>query len=109
MRDWNQKNRDEKIKLWLEGKHDGLRGQTATAHWLRDYLLDECKYKCYRCGWGERNPTTGRIPLELEHKDGDFRNNKKSNLEILCPNCHALTATYKGANKGKGRPRHKYF
>lgn len=44
------------------------------------------------------------IPLELDHIDGDHRNNSKSNLRIICPNCHAQTPTYKGKNKGRGRP-----
>ena len=109
MREWNQKNREIKIQLWLNGKHDALRGKTATAHWLRDYLLEQCEYKCQECGWGKVNPHTGKIPLELEHIDGDFTNNKKDNLIVLCPNCHSLTSTYKGANKKKGRPRAKYY
>lgn len=39
------------------------------------------------------------IPLELEHKDGNHNNNHLSNLCLLCPNCHALTSTYRGKNK----------
>jgi hypothetical protein len=27
----------------------------------------------------------------------------KAGLEILCPNCHSLTPTYGGLNRGKGR------
>jgi hypothetical protein len=101
--------RDEKVKLWLDGK-DVLttRGKTSTAHWIRDYLLEQCENKCSKCGWGEINPHTGKIPLELEHKNGNFLDNRPENLEILCPNCHSLTSTYKGANK-KGRPRSKYY
>ena len=102
--------RDEKISLWLEGKEVlTTRGKTGTAHWIRDYLLEESGHKCSKCGWGEINPLTGKVPLELEHIDGDFTNNERSNLEILCPNCHSLTATYKGANKNNGRPRSKYY
>lgn len=41
------------------------------------------------------------IPLELDHLDGDPENNRKENLRLICPNCHAQTATYKGKNKGK--------
>ncbi len=39
------------------------------------------------------------IPLELHHKDGDNTNNELDNLELLCPNCHALTDNYRGRNK----------
>lgn len=39
------------------------------------------------------------IPLEAHHKDGDKKNNYLYNLEILCPNCHALTDTYKIKNR----------
>ncbi len=56
-----------------------------------------------RCGWCERNPATGRVPLELEHVDGDWRNARPENLLLLCPNCHALTPTFKALNKGRGR------
>ena len=41
------------------------------------------------------------IPLELEHTDGDKRNNTIENLRILCPNCHAQTDTYRGLNIGR--------
>ena len=39
------------------------------------------------------------IPLELHHIDGDNTNNKLENLQILCPNCHAQTDTYRGLNR----------
>ena len=55
------------------------------------------------------NPYTGKIPLEVDHIDGDYTNNNENNLTLLCPNCHSLTPTYKGANSGRGRKtRHKY-
>lgn len=43
------------------------------------------------------------IPLEIDHIDGNSENNSEENLRLICPNCHSLTATYKGANRGKGR------
>lgn len=69
----------------------------------KNYLIEKYGNKCMECGWGEKNPTTNKIPIELEHIDGDSTNNNLSNLKLLCPNCHSLTPTYKGANKGNGR------
>jgi RNase P subunit RPR2 len=40
-----------------------------------------------------------KIPLELDHIDGNSSNHKFENLRMLCPNCHAQTDTYRGANK----------
>ena len=37
------------------------------------------------------------------YKDGNYRNNEEYNLELLCPNCHSLTQSYKSLNNGNGR------
>ena len=101
----NDLKRAEKVKLWLEGKHNGMRGTTQTATFIKQYLRDTRGDKCEKCGWDEVNPYTNKVPIELEHKDGDFKNNKIENLELLCPNCHSLTNTYRALNMGNGRPR----
>ena len=52
--------------------------------------------KCYGCDLTE---WMGRpIPIELEHKNGDSTDNRLENLTLLCPNCHALTETYRAKN-----------
>lgn len=61
----------------------------------RHNLLD---YKCQNCGC-DGNWQGGLISLEIDHIDGDNSNNELSNLRYLCPNCHALTETYRGKNK----------
>ena len=43
------------------------------------------------------------IPLELDHINGDSTDNRIENLRILCPNCHALTDTYRGRKLAKCR------
>ena len=55
-------------------------------------------YQCCNCGC-DGHWQDGIITLELHHKDGNNHNNEISNLEYLCPNCHALTDTYCGKNK----------
>ncbi|MEU6666235.1 HNH endonuclease [Streptomyces sp. NPDC046727] len=58
--------------------------------------------RCALCGiepvWlGER------LPLEVDHVDGNWRNNRVENLRFLCPNCHSTTDTYRGRGKGRAR------
>ncbi|MFI6352075.1 HNH endonuclease signature motif containing protein [Streptomyces sp. NPDC050743] len=43
------------------------------------------------------------LPLEVDHIDGDWRNNSVENLRFLCPNCHSTTDTYRGRGKGRAR------
>lgn len=109
----NQCHREFAHKLWIERwknkEETGVRGEYLISNHIRNYLLEKYNNKCARCGWGEINPYTGKVPLEVEHIDGNFRNNSEENLILLCPNCHSLTSTYKGANMGNGRKsRRKY-
>lgn len=55
---------------------------------------------CEICGWAERSPD-GRLPLELDHLNGDVHDNRLENLRILCPNCHSLQPHYRGRNRRK--------
>ena len=94
----------EYIKRWKAGLETGLIGNNwiePSAH-IRRYIFEKFNHKCSQCGWAEINPFTGTLPLEIEHIDGDSLNNKEENLTLLCPNCHSLTRTYRGANKGHG-------
>jgi uncharacterized CHY-type Zn-finger protein len=67
----------------------------------RRYLMKTRGHQCEVCSITEWNdlPT----PLELDHIDGNASNNIRTNLRLICPNCHAQTSTYKAKNKGNGR------
>ena len=93
------------IEAWLAGTVSGMGTWANVSSHVRHYLLN--KYgACVVCGWAERNPVTGKIPLHIDHIDGDWRNNRPENLRVLCPNHHALTANYGALNRGNGRPYH---
>ena len=97
------------INKWKKGLKNGLKGKYQVSNHIRHYLLIKYNYSCAKCGWNKINPHTGICPLEIEHIDGNYLNNSESNLIILCPNCHSLTSTYKGANIGHGRKERKQY
>ena len=97
------------IERWLNGEENGMKGEYGLSSHIKRYLLEKHNYCCEKCNWGEVNEHTHTIPLEIHHIDGDYTNNKEENLQVLCPNCHSLTETYKAHNK-KGRTgREKYY
>lgn len=70
---------------------------------LKARLFEEKLKKpmCELCGWSQK-ALDGRIPVELDHINGDRFDNRLENLRILCPNCHSLQATHRGKNKKRG-------
>jgi hypothetical protein len=55
--------------------------KTQTAKWIRDYMIETYGEKCMFCDWSEINPYTGKVPIELSHKDGNFMNNCRENIK----------------------------
>jgi hypothetical protein len=97
---------EQTISKWKTGHVKGYTGKTMqVSSWLRKYLFDKFDSKCHMCGWCEINPTTNKIPLEVNHIDGDASNTVEENLELICPNCHSLTPNFRALNKNSKRNR----
>lgn len=100
MKCFNTSRLSEKVREWKDGTWDGSEGKggclSAT---IRKYLLNKANNKCSSCGWGETNKYTGLVPLQIHHVDGNFKNNKEDNLQVLCPNCHSLTNNFGARQK----------
>lgn len=68
---------------------------------VRIKLLKE-GYKEYRCECCKLDNWMGiPISLELHHIDGNRYNNTLENFQLLCPNCHAQTDSWRGKNSTK--------
>ena len=88
--------REQQASTFDTARSDSLR---------KKHLLKERGHICESCkgtAWQGRP-----IPLELDHTDGNSDNNDRNNLRLICPNCHALTPTYKCRNIGRAGTRGK--
>lgn len=77
-------------------KHQQLKNieNYSRPHNMKKHLIIERDHACENCKLTE---WLGQpITLELEHSDGNKYNNDRSNLKLLCPNCHSQTKTWRG-------------
>lgn len=87
------------LKDGKQGEESGIIGKDKIATAVKIYLREKFNNSCQKCGWNQINYFTGLVPLQIHHIDGDCLNNKEENLQLLCPNCHALTENFGSRNK----------
>jgi len=83
-------NKGKEIKMF-----DGLRNKEA----IKKRLLKERGYKCEGVDCGLSTWKGQVLCLEVDHIDGNNRNNTRSNLRLLCPNCHSQTPTWRNRKR----------
>jgi 5-methylcytosine-specific restriction endonuclease McrA len=101
---WNKdKNRhiDERIRnrcIYNTDEKIFIENSPASISIVRKYLQskENFQHECYICKLKEW--LNQKIPLELDHINGNNRDHREENIRFLCPNCHALTSNYAGKN-----------
>ena len=93
-----RKGSSKPIKAAEEITNFLVNGRNCRSSHLRIRLIREKlkQAKCEMCS--STNWLEQPIPLELDHINGDTADNRLENIRLLCPNCHALTPTYRGKN-----------
>ena len=84
------------LNVFLSGEYNA--SNSAIKERLKDLGIKQC---CSECGIDTWNGK--KIPLELDHINGNSKDNSGENLRLLCPNCHSLTDTWRGKNINTGK------
>ena len=109
------KERMEKLNLFFTKRNSMYYNKDNTALSLEKILIKDSEYnrtklktrlvkeglkeyKCECCGISEWNGKP--LTLQLHHINGIHNDNRLSNLQLLCPNCHSQTENF--GTRGRG-------
>lgn len=97
---WNKDNHSPRLNRRIPIDEICIEGSYYQSYKLKKRLFEAGLKQpaCELCGWAEKSKD-GRIPVELDHVNGNHHDNRIENLRILCPNCHSLQPTHRGRNK----------
>ena len=100
--DWDTLNKGAtKIKKSLERWYVKAdirvqNGEPLCDETTKKYLIEKHGHECWECGVTEWRGE--KLHLEMDHIDGNNKNNDIGNIRILCPNCHSITPTWRYKN-----------
>lgn len=100
--------KEKLVEQWKNGEISGTDSGGYQRSFIRYYLFKKNDCRCEKCGFSGENPYSKLSILQVHHIDGNSLNNDESNLQLLCPNCHAMTENYGRLNKNSNRKsKHK--
>ena len=95
-------------KDWIAEQNNKSRYTLVEADWntigwdtKRKRVIIDQDNKCAECDLQDWRGH--KLSLEVDHIDGDNKNDTRENLRALCPNCHSCTSTWRGRNVSKNR------
>lgn len=98
---------EENVTKWKNGEISGHTQRYKVSGFVKRYLFEKTNYCCEECGCNLVNKYTGNSILQIHHKDGNAANTREENLEVICPNCHAMTENFGSRNKNSVRTYRK--
>lgn len=103
---WNNKNNFKGKKFdEILIEHSPIKNNNHLKEKLLKSGLKERRCENPECGLTEWHGK--QIPLQLHHINGIRDDNRLENLQILCPNCHALTDNFGGKNANRSEYQRK--
>ena len=99
---WNSKDftynsNPDKIEKTKETWKAKRNYESAHVSSVKAWIKEDRGHKCEECGIEDWNGK--RLPMEIDHIDGDVTNNIPTNLKVLCPNCHSQNPTWRRKKK----------
>lgn len=95
---WTADTAKQVSEVWRR-KYESAKFEDLAFGSKRRRIIEEQGGACNKCGvsvwFGEQ------ISLEIDHINGDNSDDRRENLEGLCPNCHSITDTWRGRNKAR--------
>ena len=91
------KSRNLKLRKTWDLKYENISFNELSWDLQRLRVIKEQNNSCGKCEITEW--FGNKISLEVDHIDGNRKNNCRENLIAICPNCHSITTTWRGRNR----------